>query len=227
MMRVEGDQMTPDIKRKLAAEINRGITTEVQVVYVLAGIRKLIERDEVEDDYPVLRFHCDWALHPKMDRAPARAMLKLFDDAVPALKNKAALPTDVRRNLDGIAQMKAFKKELERFLDRYELPQLTERREDGWVYFLYLYSKVVEDIPLFASAKAREKKPAKTIGRIVHVSDVTVHLDEAKETVKAGGIEEFLYRMRWTIRDKDGNVGEYFIINGFTVGETEDAACPE
>lgn len=215
--------MTPDIRRKLAAEIKRGITTEVQVVYVLTGIRKLIERDEAEDDYPVLRFHCDWALHPRMDRASARAMLKLFDDAVPALKKKAGLPTDVRRNLDRIAQMKAFKAELERFLDRYELPHLTDRREDGWVYFLYLYSKVVEDIQLFASAKAREKKPAKSVGRIVHIADVTVHLDEAQETLKAGGVEEFLYRMRWAIRDKDGNVGEYFVINGFTVRETEDA----
>jgi hypothetical protein len=215
--------MTPDIRRKLAAEIKRGITTEVQVVYVLTGIRKLIERDEAEDDYPVLRFHCDWALHPRMDRASARAMLKLFDDAVLALKKKAGLPADVRRNLDRIAQMKAFKAELERFLDRYELPQLTDRREDGWVYFLYLYSKVVEDIPLFASAKAREKKPAKSVGRIVHIADVTVHLDEGQETLKAGGVEEFLYRMRWTIRDKDGNIGEYFVINGFTVRETEDA----
>lgn len=32
-----------------------------------------------------------------------------------------------------------------------------------------------------------------------------------------------LYRLKWTIREKDGNVGEYFIINGFTVRETEDA----
>jgi len=80
----------------------------------------------------------------------------------------------------------------------------------------------VEDIPLFASTRAREKKPAKAVGPLVHVSDVTVQIDDAKGTLQEGGIEEFLYRMRWTIRDKKGNVGEYFIINGFKVHEAED-----
>lgn len=60
--------MTPDIIRKLQAELNAGVTNEVQVVYVLAGIRKLIELERSADQYQDLVFHIDWALHPKMDR---------------------------------------------------------------------------------------------------------------------------------------------------------------
>jgi hypothetical protein len=71
--------MTPDIIRKLGGELDTGITTEVQVGYLLAGIRKLIERDKIEDQYAGLKFHCDWALHARMDRAAARAILKQFD----------------------------------------------------------------------------------------------------------------------------------------------------
>lgn len=51
--------MTPDIIRKLEAELKTGITTEVQVVYLLVAIRKLIERDKLEDQYAGLKFHCD------------------------------------------------------------------------------------------------------------------------------------------------------------------------
>ena len=40
------DYMTEEIIRKLTAQLNNGITTEVQVVYLLVGIRKLIERDD-------------------------------------------------------------------------------------------------------------------------------------------------------------------------------------
>ena len=57
--------MTRDIIQKLKEQIEAGITTEVQVVYLLTGVRKLIERDEVEDEYPKLKFHCDWVLHPR------------------------------------------------------------------------------------------------------------------------------------------------------------------
>jgi hypothetical protein len=41
--------MTEAIPRKLTDELNKGITIEVQVVYLLAGIRKLIERDKKKD----------------------------------------------------------------------------------------------------------------------------------------------------------------------------------
>jgi hypothetical protein len=112
--------MTKDIIAKLRAELEAGITTEVQAVYLLAGIRKLIERDEAEDDYPALKFHCDWALHARLDRRSARVMLKLFDDAHVDLRNNVGLgdlPVDVRRGIDRIAKMKGFEAELGKFFD--------------------------------------------------------------------------------------------------------------
>lgn len=95
--------MTPDIIRKLAGVINAGIRTEVQVVYLLVGIRKLIERKESGERYPSLKFHCDWALHPKMDRRAARLILLQFDAAYARMRGSIRLrdlPADLRGEID-------------------------------------------------------------------------------------------------------------------------------
>ena len=55
--------MTRDIIRKLTIELETRITTEVQAVYVLAGIRIIIERDMLQNKYPEPNLHCDRALH--------------------------------------------------------------------------------------------------------------------------------------------------------------------
>lgn len=57
--------MTEEIIRKLKMEIDRGIRTEPEVMYLLAQIRKLIERDDKTAEYSGLDFHCDWVLHSK------------------------------------------------------------------------------------------------------------------------------------------------------------------
>src|SRR5438128_5703598 len=135
----------PEIIRKLTKEFDTGITTEVQVVYVLAGIRKLIERDKIEDQYADLRFHCDWALHSSMGRAAAKAILRLFDAAHALLRGGIELhqlPSELRIEIGRISKMKSFEEELSRFLAAYGLPPLTKNRSDGWTHFLHLYARV-------------------------------------------------------------------------------------
>ncbi|MGD0632223.1 MAG: hypothetical protein ABR987_23100, partial [Terracidiphilus sp.] len=168
-------------------------------------------------DFPMLRFHCDWALHSRMDRAAARDLLKIFDKAHLNFKNKVEwsdLPKTVQHDLDEIAKMRGFEKEFERFVDEYGLPQLTRDHRDGWVRFLRLYAKVVEDIPLCVDVKKGDE--------IKNISRVTMHLDDAKETVKAGGFEDFFYRMRWTLQDTNGESGSLSVINSFSVREPAD-----
>ena len=211
--------MTSEIIRKLAEQIDGGITTEVQVVYVLAGIRKLIERDQRDQIYPNLKFHCDWALHSRMNRAAARKILLQFDEAHLRLQGEIELhdlPTGLRREIDRISQMKSFEAELSQFLSDYELPQLTRARNDGWVYFLYLYTKVVEDIPLVA---VRDNRP------VIHpqnISHVTVHFEEARETLKYEDMEEVLFKVTWTVHDNDGRSGDIYVINSFALRPEKD-----
>jgi hypothetical protein len=166
--------MTPDIIRKLTKELDAGITTEVQVVYVLVGIRKIIERDKLERKYGALKFHCDWALHPSMDRASAKEILMPFETAHPLLNKGvelAELPSDLGHEIDRLVRMKSFKNELARILKTYGLPSLTQQRSNGWTHFLHLYTKVIEDIPLVLKGSGAP-----------HISQVTVGCELARET---------------------------------------------
>ncbi len=47
----------------------------------------------------------------------------------------------------------------------------------------------------------------------------TVHLHDGKETIKAAGVEDFVYRMRGVIEDKNGERGEITVYSTFTIRE--------
>jgi hypothetical protein len=132
---------TRQIRDKLSDQILRGITSEPQVVYLLVGIRKLIDRDSTFGKYPDLYFHCNWALHASLDRKPAQALLKVFNEAHAFFRDNSAskkLPNELRREVDRISQMKDFESQLSQFLEDYELPPMTYISPDGWARFFFI-----------------------------------------------------------------------------------------
>jgi hypothetical protein len=201
--------MTEEIIRKLTNELTDGICTEVQVVYVLAGIRKIIERDDSRKErFPWLNFHCDWALHSQLDRKDAKTILKLFDAAQPLFKEDDHIwdfPNDLQREITRVSKLALFKDELFDFLDAYGLPRLAQPY--GWTYFQYLYAQVIRDIPLVV------KDPTLT----THISRLVVSCELAKETLKRGEQEHQLFKVSWNIFDKNDQCGEFYVINGFDV----------
>jgi len=199
--------MRQDIIRKLKGELSSGITTENQVVYLMAAIRKILEQQQAKGQYPYLNLHCDWSLHSKLEGPAAQKILKHFDDANLHLKTGVKLrdlPTDLRTEIDRISKMKYFERELYRFLQANGLPSLDENRSDGWVHFLHLYARVVEDCPL---VMRRSNKSAS-------IAKVTLHLVE----VPNRSVEnEVLFKVTWTILDKNGLSGDIFVINSFSL----------
>jgi hypothetical protein len=136
------------IVEKLRAEFNNGIATEAQASYVVSEVRKLLEQQQLKQQYEYLTFHCDWAAHSKLDGRMTQKILKLFDAANIQLRNGSKLhdlPPHERNEIDRISKMKYFERELTEFLHANGLPTLDETREDGWVRFLHLYSRVVSD----------------------------------------------------------------------------------
>jgi len=87
----------PAITEKLKNEISKGIKTEPQAVYLLTEARKLIECDQSKDQYPDLKFHCDWALHSKLDGRAAQEILLKFDAAHLLLRDQKLELRDYRR----------------------------------------------------------------------------------------------------------------------------------
>jgi hypothetical protein len=114
------NHMMPDtLKKKLEALLKGGISDEANVVYLMSGIRKLLEQQEAKRRYQYLAFHCDWTLHSKLEGPAAQEILEYFEVADSHLRMGAALielPSELGREFDNISQMKHFERELHAFL---------------------------------------------------------------------------------------------------------------
>jgi hypothetical protein len=197
----------PEIIRKLTAELDRGITTEPQVVYLMAGVRKLLEQQQATEQYEYLKFYCDWVLHPELGGPMAQKILKLFDEVAGHLREGAqlqGLPPHLRSEIDRISKMTPFQNELNGFLQTNGLPILDDTRSDGWMRFLRLYANVVEDCPLVMRD-----------GTKATVDRVTLKVESAKESIE----NEIGFKVTWEILDKYGLSGSLFVINSFSIDD--------
>jgi len=79
------------LKRKLNDAIGACKTSisEERVLYIMVGIRKLLEDEHLCRKYRVLKFYCDWVAHTKLDRVGAGNFLKQIDDIIGEMKNGA------------------------------------------------------------------------------------------------------------------------------------------
>jgi hypothetical protein len=212
----------PQIVGKMEVLLSHGITTEAQVVYLMAAVRKLLEQSQPDENELVtldyLKFHCDWTLHSKLDGRMAQRILRLFDAANLELKAGGELhnlPADLNTQIQFISKMTYFERELTRFLEIKGLPSLNAIRSDGFAHFLHLYAKVIEDCPLVMNAK----------NTTASVASVTIQVDFAKTSAEDGG--DMLYKVNWIVSDKNGKSGNIFVINSFELYPKEDSptAC--
>ncbi len=201
-----GKMTPPDIIRKLEAELGRGITTQAQALYLMAGIRKLLEQQQAKKQYEYLTFHCDWALRSKLGGPTAQKILKLFDAAHIQLKTAVELrdlPSELRTEIERISKMKLFEQELYQFLQTNGLPSLETNRSDGWVHFLHLYAQVVEDCSLVTTEKNKSAS----------IESVTLHVELTKQPVEG----DMCFKVTWTVLDKNGLSSDIFVINSFSL----------
>ena len=203
-------KMIAEILLKLEAELRSGIITQAQVVYLMVGIRKIMEQEGSGGAYPYLRFYADWVLHSQMDRnAIAKEILALFDNALPHLKTGVELhklPSRFKRDFERIIKMERLEDELEAFLQKHTLPMLYETRTGGWTFFLHLYCKVIQNCPLIVTGTALNE-----------VAKINVWLEDAIKTIKHEYGEEMLYKVNWDVTDNNGGQGTVFVMNSFSV----------
>lgn len=194
--------MTPNIISKLRELLNAGIKKEIEGVYLLAAIRKILEQEDEKARFKYLNFHCNWALHAKLGGRDAQEILKQFNDANIILRDGMELgnlPNLLRTEIDEISKMQYFRSELLQFLQEKGLPTL------DWVSFLSVYARVIEDCPLVVNGDNADT-----------ITHVTVKIELADELI--GNWQPF--QIRWIIVDKNGLSGEIFVINSFNLTET-------
>jgi hypothetical protein len=140
-----------DIVRKLRAELERGISTESQVVYVLVKIRRLLDLDQDSastSGYSALRLCCNWAVHAKLSHSQAHNIVRLVDSLYPNLLSGKS--TDQEKNdLRKIFSLNTFRGELTQFLSDKRLPMLPDAE---WNSFLTCFLNTIEDCPLVCEA---------------------------------------------------------------------------
>jgi hypothetical protein len=145
--------MEHEIVRKLRQELEQGIATEAQVVYVMVKIRKLldIERDQGGAPYNSLRLYCDWAAHLSLSSSSeAQRIVRMADAFYPKLL-KGELADQEKEEFRNVFSLSAFREELNQFLTEKRLPTLSDA---GWNAFLAGFLNTVEDCSLICRAKA-------------------------------------------------------------------------
>lgn len=172
----------------------------------------MIERDELKARFSSLNFHCNWALHARLTRSAA-AHLSVFERAHQILRGapdgETRLPDELTHELDRISKMIPFKKELHTFSQYFQMRPLPSVESENWVKFLFLYSRVISDIPLEIENPENEKSPDR-------VKKVVVSCTRASKPIVYADKKEIIFRVRWTVYPGTGEPGVHDVFNSFT-----------
>lgn len=121
---------------------------KAQVLYVLAGARKLIECDN-NPNYRVVKFYCDWALHTKKDRITPNMkyiVQKIYLSAKNQINNPSRL--DLRSDTTEFAYLKDFRDELKYLLNNNHIDIGFITDDNKWNQFISYMIKILENQPM-------------------------------------------------------------------------------
>ncbi len=192
------------ILRKLQAELELEVTTERQVVYILAEIRKAIEQAGELENYFALDFYCSFALHTRMTRAGAKRILERFDSAHPFLVKNEEIPREIEKEIEQTTKLEKFRDELKQFLNANKLPTRFLTEPDAWSKFIQLYGNIIDECDLVLKSV-----------HLKYINRVVLRLDVAPEILETQFGNQVLFRIRWICHGKDGGCGEHFVIFGY------------
>lgn len=190
--------MIPSICQKIQSLVNNGITQECHVVYLLTCIRKVLEQEENNEQFRVLKFYCDWVLHAKLSGTTAQDILSYFNEGHLILRsNERTLPNSIQ----DISKFEKLITGIKAFLEDHNInfPEYSVSDESK---FISLYASIVEDCPLVINPH---------ISPSSNIQKVTVRVEFAKD-IQHG---QKLYKVSWIITDSTDQAGELFVINSF------------
>jgi len=145
--------MNSSILEKINKELNNGIDTEPKVLYLLAEIRKFLDRssESEKESYPNLYLYCNWVLHIQMDRTPAKQILNRFESRLSNADNLTEMSNIIKQEEKNFYYFVDLKRELHNFLTNYTLS--TELTDNGrkWFNFKKLLVAILIDCSLVNS----------------------------------------------------------------------------
>lgn len=190
--------MTRDIVSKLDEHLSKGVGTECEVVYLLAEIRKLLERDMPKAQPSALRMFCHWALHVDLTNAhTTQQFLELVDKWI--VHSVAGFlethPWTISQEyylFKDFMYLDAFRRQLSTFLGQYGLSRDIAEDDNKWYNFLAAYGGVIEDGSL--SIKANPN-PLQAVDEIIFSKAAASEEDQ-----------HLPFSIQWDVRLKDGRM---------------------
>lgn len=134
--------MRVDVVSKIEEVLQKKISSELQVVYVLTRIGKILELENNEVSYPVLKFYRDWSVHTVLDRKKHNKVIGILKEFIEKKEN---------RNIFSLHTQ--FCSELNNFLEKNNLPRLNKSRLDDFIFYL---GKVISDTPIKVAVNGQQ-----------------------------------------------------------------------
>ena len=122
------------------------ISEECHAVYLMVEIRKILDHEKCED-FPLLRFYCNWTVHT--DKYIQAEMKALMEEMYFDIKEQIASPALAKRDSapNRFAYMENLKTEMKAFLEERGI-NLSIVEGNNWIEFIGLLVKVLEDQPI-------------------------------------------------------------------------------
>lgn len=158
--------MTNEILTKLNKLIihPNAFRNEQDVVYFLVEIRKFMEREDLAEQYKVVKFYADWVLHPIKERNLdyIESIIKKIEDNADNGGSSFVLMEDFQDNLSVLLNS-----------SKVMLPDFT-CEEPKWIHFMFNLSRVLNDQPVLLNSRHNSKVESLTFSkgdrtRLIHV----------------------------------------------------------
>lgn len=134
--------MKNNIKEKLQNVLNKDGLEEIDVVYILSRIRKLLEIDKNRTDFKILNFYCNWALHSQIDDTDS--ISKILEEPGKAVFSLMHLYPD-------------FDKEFKEFLSQHNLTTKIFSNKLTHTKFHHLLSEIYSDTPIIIKTTRKKR----------------------------------------------------------------------
>lgn len=150
--------MKDELLTKIQGVLDLPITTEMQVLYLLVELRKLIDREKYKN--PVLRTFCNWVVHTDLENKAegSRLVLTEFDDQMTrVLERNESVPSFEHLSFG------AFRAALEQCFDSFGLSAKFIKDKSEYLRFVGLYSSIVSECPIHFTASKTKLKYVKSV----------------------------------------------------------------
>jgi hypothetical protein len=150
--------MKDELIRKIQHVLDRRITNEKQVVYLLVEVRKLMDRDQYKD--PILRTFSNWIVHTSLENKAEGStfILAEFDHFVTEIYEHKRTSNQMTH-----ISLGAFREALTRFCGHFGLAAKFLTNLAEWKRFSSLYCSIVSECPIVFTASTMKLKYIKQV----------------------------------------------------------------